>query len=167
MKSLERLHESCHFILVNSALLGLIFQHRNFLLASLLLAGLGDENDLTLQLMESVDRVFRRTADRIGVNQVTFAPVNRDLWNSKLTTGDVETTVVRGLLLDYDTELQLQRSGLSKGFLLSEWNAKAGPKYFVETVADVQKAVEQTAMAVTSRESIGCCYSDLTFSLGV
>src|SRR6516162_7990034 len=85
---------------------------------ALLLVGLGDEDALSLKLMEAVGRVSLREAVRLGVSRVAFAPLIRDQGNSKLPTGEVETAVVRGMLLGYDTEKRLQKEGLSKEFNL-------------------------------------------------
>src|SRR6516165_11598733 len=71
---------------------------------ALLLVGLGDEDALSLKLLEAVGRVSLREAVRLGVSRVAFAPLIRDQGNSKFSTGDVGTPVVRGMLLAYDTE---------------------------------------------------------------
>jgi len=115
---------------------------------ALLLVGLGDEDSLSLQLMEAVGRVSLREAARLGVSRVAFAPLLRDQGNSKLGTGDVETAVVRGVLLAYDTQKRLQKEELSKEFALAEWNVEAGAEYFDETVAGVQKGIEQARKAI-------------------
>src|SRR5206468_1328785 len=120
---------------------------------ALLLVGLGDEDALSLNLMEGVGRVSVREAARLGVNRVAFAPILRDQGNSKLGTGDVETAVVRGMLLAYDTEKRLQKEALSKEFTLDEWNVEAGPAYFDDTVAGTQKAIEQAAKAIKDRSA--------------
>jgi hypothetical protein len=120
---------------------------------ALLLVGLGDEDALSLNLMEGVGRVSLREAARLGVNRVAFAPLLRDQGNSKLGTGDVETAVVRGMLLAYDTEKRLQKETLSKEFTLDEWSVEAGPAYFDETVAGVQKAIQQAGKAIQDRSA--------------
>src|SRR5215471_5574563 len=76
---------------------------------ALLLVGLGDEEALSLKLMEAVGRVSLQEAVRLGANRVAFAPLIRDQGNSKYSTDDVETAVVRGMLLAYDTEKRLQK----------------------------------------------------------
>src|SRR5438046_2656062 len=88
---------------------------------ALLLVGLGDEDALSLNLMEGVGRVALREAAQLGVSRVAFAPLIRDQGNTKLGTGDVETAVVRGMLLAYDTEKRLQKEALGKEFTLDEW----------------------------------------------
>jgi hypothetical protein len=120
---------------------------------ALLLVGLGDEDALSLKLMEAVGRVSLREAARLGVSRVAFAPLIRDQGNTKLGTGDVETAVVRGMLLAYDTEKRLQKERLAKDFTLEEWNVEAGPKYFDETVTGVQKAIEEADKAIKDRSA--------------
>jgi hypothetical protein len=120
---------------------------------ALLLVGLGDEDGLSLKLMEAVGRVSLREAVRLGVSRVAFAPLIRDQGNTKLGTGDVETAVVRGMLLAYDTEQRLQKEGLGKPFMLEEWWVEAGPAYFDETVAGVKKASAEATDLIKARGS--------------
>jgi hypothetical protein len=120
---------------------------------ALLLVGLGDEDALSLKQMEGVGRVSLREAARLGVSRVAFAPLIRDQGNKKLGTGDVETAVVRGMLLAYDTEKRLQKEGLSKEFTLDEWNVEAGPDYFDETVTGVKKAIEEAGKNIKDRST--------------
>ena len=118
---------------------------------ALLLVGLGDEDGLSLNLMEAIGRVSLREAARLGASRVAFAPLIRDQGNTKFGTGDVARSVVRGMLLAYDTEKRLQKEGLSKDFTLAQWNVEAGPKYFDDTVEGVQKAIEESAKAIENR----------------
>jgi hypothetical protein len=120
---------------------------------ALLLVGLGDEGALSLKLMEAVGRVSLREAARLGIRRVAFAPLIRDQGNTKFATGDVGTAVVRGMLLAYDTEKRLQKEGLTKEFTLDEWNVEAGPSYFDETVAGVQKAIEEAGKLIKERSA--------------
>jgi hypothetical protein len=120
---------------------------------ALLLVGLGDEDALSLKVLEGVGRVALREAARLGVSRVAFAPLIRDQGSKKLGTGDVETAVVRGMLLAYDTEKRLQKEGLGKEFTLGEWNAEAGPDYFDETVTGVRKAIEEAGKAIKDRSA--------------
>ena len=120
---------------------------------ALLLVGLGDEDALSLKVMERVGRVSLREAARLGVGRVAFAPLIRDQGNTKLGTGDVETAVVRGMLLAYDTQKRLQREGLSKEFTLDEWNVEAGPTYFDETVRGIQQAIEEAGKNIKERST--------------
>src|SRR5437868_6900174 len=118
---------------------------------ALLLVGIGDEDALSLKLMEAVGRVSLREAARLGVSRVAFAPLIRDQGSKKLGTGDVEMAVVRGMLLAYDTDKRLQKEGLSKDFTLDQWNVEAGPTYFDETVTGVQTAIAEAGKAIKDR----------------
>jgi hypothetical protein len=118
---------------------------------ALLLVGLGDEDALSLKVLEGVGRVALREAARLGASRVGFAPLIRDQGNTKFGTGDVEAAVVRGMLLAYDTDRRLQKEGLSKDFTLEQWNVEAGPTFFDETVTGVQKAIEEADKAIKDR----------------
>lgn len=120
---------------------------------ALLLVGLGDQSTLSLNLMEAVGRVSLREAARLGVSHVAFAPLIRDQGNNKFGTGEVETAVVRGMLLAYDTEKRLQKEGLSKDFTLEQWNVEAGPAYFDETVNGIEKAIHEAQGEIGKRSS--------------
>lgn len=118
---------------------------------ALLLVGLGSEEDLSLKLLEEVGRAGLREAARRGVKRVAYAPLIRDQGNTKLAAGDVAIAVVRGMLVAYDTEKRLQKEGLATTYTLDEWNVEAGPQYFDETVAAVEKAIQQATTALKDR----------------
>jgi hypothetical protein len=118
---------------------------------SLLLIGLGDESQLSVTTMERVGQTSLRQAKAIGATKVAFAPLLRDQGNSALGVGAVETAVVKGMLLAYDTELRLQNEGLSNDYKLTDWSVEAGPAYFDETVAGVREAVSQAAAETANR----------------
>jgi hypothetical protein len=120
---------------------------------ALLLVGLGNEDALSLDVMERVGRVSLRAASQAGVKRVAFAPLIRDQGNSKLPAGDVALAVVRGMLLAHDTEVRLQKEGLTKSNGLEEWIVEAGPDYFNETVTAVEKAIQQTDTALKERKT--------------
>lgn len=121
----------------------------------LLLIGLGAEADLSLERMESVGRTALREAVLAGARSVAFAPMIKDAGNDKLAAGDVETAVVRGMLLAYDTEKRLQKQGFAADYSLEKWIVEAGPAYFDRTVAGVTKAVEQAKQAIDKRDDSG------------
>jgi hypothetical protein len=120
---------------------------------ALLLVGLGDEEALSLQLLERVGQASLREAVRLGVSRVAFAPLIRDQGNSKFSTGDVGMAVARGMLLAYDTEKRLQKEGFGKPFTLEEWWVEAGPAYFDETDAGVTKATAEATDLIKAREA--------------
>jgi hypothetical protein len=119
----------------------------------LLLIGLGDESQLSLDTMEQVGRAAIREAHRLGATKVAFAPLLRDQGNKTLGVGAVETAVVRGMLLGYDTDLRLQAEGLSDKYQLAEWWVEAGPAYFDETAGGVEQAVTEAAAVIAKRPS--------------
>ena len=118
---------------------------------SLLLIGLGDEATLSLAKMERVGKEAVRTASRLGVDKVAFAPLIRDQGNSTFSTGDVARSVLRGALLANNTERRLQKEGLGKAFSLKEWIEEAGPAFFDETVNAARKAVQEADAAINGR----------------
>src|SRR6266550_6599766 len=76
---------------------------------ALLLVGVGNEESLSLSVMERIGRVSLREAAVHGAKRVAFAPLLRDQGNSKLPVGEVGSAVVRAVLLAYDTQLRLQK----------------------------------------------------------
>jgi|GEM_PF-849584 len=118
---------------------------------ALLLIGLGEEARLSLSTMERVGKVAYREAARLGAQKVAFAPLIRDQGNDRFKTGDVETAFVRGLLLAHDTDRRLQQEGFAKRYELAQWWIEAGPAYFDETVAGVEKAVTEAADLIKAR----------------
>src|SRR5262249_22690194 len=118
---------------------------------ALLLVGLGEEGALSLEVLERVGRAALREAARLGVSKVAYAPLIRDQGNSKFGTGDVASAVLRGVLLAYDTEKRLGKEGLGKPFTLRQWNVEAGPAFFDDTVAGVQKGIEEAKAAAARR----------------
>jgi len=120
---------------------------------ALLLVGLGEEDALSLKVMERVGKASLREAARLGIGQVAFAPLIRDQGNSKLAAGDVETAAVRGVLLAYDTEKRLQKEGLARKFTLEQWNVEAGPAFFDDTAAGVRKGIEEAKVAAGKRSA--------------
>jgi Cytosol aminopeptidase family, N-terminal domain len=120
---------------------------------ALLLVGLGKEESLSLKVMERVGRVSLRESAQAGVKRVAFAPLIRDQGNSKFSAGDVETAIVRAMLLAYDTEKRLQQEGLAKPYSLDEWVVEAGPDYFDETAAAVEKAIKQATASLKDRST--------------
>lgn len=112
---------------------------------SLLLIGIGDESQLSLNTLEQVGQTALRQAKAVGATKVAFAPLLRDQGNSAFAVGAVETAVVKGMLLAYETELHLQNEALSNDYQLTDWNVEAGPAYFDETIAGVREAVSQAA----------------------
>jgi hypothetical protein len=119
----------------------------------LLLVGIGDQQSLSLERMERVGRVAYREAARLGAARVAFAPLIRDQGNDRLPTGEVARLVVRGLLLARDTDVRLQKEGLSKKFAMDEWVEEAGPDFYRETIAGMQTGIEEAKSAIGKRKA--------------
>lgn len=120
---------------------------------ALVLVGLGAEESLSLAVMERVGRVSLRQAVKAGVKRAALAPLIRDQGNSKLPAGDVEVAVVGAMLLAYDTEKRLQKEGLAKPYALEEWIVEAGPDFFDETVAGVEKGINAAKAILKERSA--------------
>jgi leucyl aminopeptidase len=121
---------------------------------ALLLVGLGDEDQLSLETMEQVGRAALRQARLLHATKVGFAPLIRDQGNKALDVGAVGTAVVRGMLLAYDTDRRLQAAGLSDKYQLEQWWVEAGPAYFDDTVGGVRQGVIEAASLIVKRRSI-------------
>jgi hypothetical protein len=118
---------------------------------ALLLIGLGDEGQLSLDTMEQVGRAAAREAHLLHATKIAFAPLIRDQGNKALGVGEVENAVVRGMLLAYDTDRRLQAEGLSNNYQLAEWWVEAGPAFFDETITGVRQAVTAAAALIAKR----------------
>src|SRR5262249_47753595 len=120
---------------------------------ALLLVGLGEESALSLEVLERVGKVALREVARLGVGKVAYAPLIREQGNSKFAAGDVAAAVLRGVLLAYDTGKRIHKEGLAKPFTLRQWNVEAGPAFFDDTVAGVQKGIEEAKATTAKRPS--------------
>ncbi|XGV94803.1 MAG: M17 family peptidase N-terminal domain-containing protein [Leptolyngbya sp. BL-A-14] len=119
----------------------------------LLLIGLGDEKNLSLETMQRVGTVALREAVRLKTSNVSFAPILRDQNNATLDTGDVAKAVMENVILAYDTEKRLQKQGLAHPFTINEWVYEAGVDFFAGAVAKVKQAVDQTNAQIATRSS--------------
>jgi hypothetical protein len=118
----------------------------------LLLIGIGDQESLSLDRMERVGRVAYREVARIGAAKVAFAPLIRDQGNANLPTGDVARSVIRGLLLARDTDVRLQKEGLSKKYALEEWIEEAGAAFYMDTIAGMKTGIDEAKSAAGNRK---------------
>jgi hypothetical protein len=118
---------------------------------ALLLIGIGDEATLSLEKMERVGRVALREASRLGAKKVAFAPLIRDQGNSTFSTGDVARSVVKGAMLAYDTEKRMHREKLASTYTLEQWSEEAGPAFYDETYASVQRALNESTTLIGQR----------------
>ncbi|MER6946219.1 M17 family peptidase N-terminal domain-containing protein [Nonomuraea sp. NPDC000554] len=117
----------------------------------LLVIGLGDAGQASLDLMNKVGAVAAREAVRTRSATVSFAPLLRDQSFSRLDTAQVGAEVVEGALLAYDTEARFQRQDLQPCFALKHWYYEAGPTYYPGVVTKVGQAVKDATAQVNRR----------------
>jgi hypothetical protein len=117
----------------------------------LLLIGLGDDETLSLEKLERVGRVAYREAAKLGATSAAFAPLIRDQGNDRLPAGDVETSLIRGLLLARDTDQRMQKEGLAKKYGLTTWVVEAGPAFYKDTIAGVHQGIKTADVMIKAR----------------
>jgi hypothetical protein len=117
-----------------------------------LLIGVGDAKELSLDRMRLVGRIALREAVRVGAKNVSFAPTLRDQGSNVIDVGEGDAAVVEQMLLAYDTEKRLQQQGLAPKFSISSWVIEAGPKYFEGVNTHVADAVKAASEKIQQRD---------------
>ena len=117
----------------------------------LLLIGLGDEKNLSLDTLKVVGRVAANEAIRLQARNVSFAPTIRDQGNTTIGVGDGDGTVVENLLLTYDTNRRLQKEHLAAPLITDLWTIDAGTKYYEDAVQKVGESIEKATRAIEKR----------------
>ena len=117
-----------------------------------LLVGYGDDSRFSLDVIRRIGTTAVREASRLGAKKAAFAPAIRDQGNSKFSTGDVERENVQGIILAYDTEKRLQQQRLAAPIALEQFYLEAGPEFFEETVAGVEKGIAAANAALAQRD---------------
>lgn len=118
-----------------------------------LLIGLGDEKELSIDKLKIAGRIAAREAVRLQATHVSFAPTLRDQGSSVIDVGDGDAAVVEQLILAYDTEKRLQEQKLSPKFDINEWIIEAGPSYFENAASKVEQAVANASAQIQARSS--------------
>lgn len=118
-----------------------------------LLIGLGDEKDLSLDKLRVAGRIAVREAVRLQAKNVSFAPTLRDQGSSVIEVGEGDAAVVEQVLLAYDTEKHLQKLGLTPKFSIFSWVIEAGPSYFESANTHIEAVIHQTAEALKQRDT--------------
>ncbi|ADO72157.1 M17 family peptidase N-terminal domain-containing protein [Stigmatella aurantiaca] len=118
-----------------------------------LLIGIGEAKELSLDRLRLVGRIALREAVRLGVKHVSFAPTLRDQGSSVIDVGEGDAAVVEQMLLAYDTEKRLQQQGLAPKLRLSSWVIEAGPKYFEGVNTHVGDAIKAAGEQIQQRDS--------------
>jgi hypothetical protein len=119
----------------------------------LMMIGYGPRNDIKLDTMSRVAGAVVREAIRLQATRPAYAPALIDQGFKGFPPASVGEAFIQGLVLAYDTEMRLQRQGLSKPFTFQEFALEAGPHYFKDVISGVEKGVEK-ARAEIGRRSI-------------
>ena len=119
-----------------------------------LLIGVGDEQQVSVETMKNVGTVALRNAMLLNASTVSFAAGLQDQNVKKLDVGDVAGAVVTGVILAYDTEKRLQERGLLPQHNLDEWVIEAGPPFFNRTIEGVDAAVKKADADVAARKPL-------------
>jgi hypothetical protein len=120
----------------------------------LVLIGLGEEAQLSLETMRRAGAVALREAARLGARSAAFGAALRDQGNETLPVGDVGRSVMQGALLAFDTERRLAKEGLRSGLVLQEWVLLAGPQYFHEVAPEAGAGVAAAIASAKSRPNM-------------
>jgi len=117
------------------------------------LVGLGDEAKPSPDTKERVRESCPPGSRAAGATKAVFVLRIRDQQHDTSKNGEVETAVVRDVLLAYDTEVRFPARGLAEAHSLEGRRAEAGLAYFDETVASVKKTVEEAEAAAKGRRA--------------
>ena len=118
-----------------------------------LLIGVGDESDLSLEKLKLAGRIAAREAVRLKAANVSFAPTMRDQGSSRIDVGDGDAAFVEAWVLAYDTEKKLQQQGLAPSADVATLTIEAGPKYFEGASAKVGEAVTSATATLEQRST--------------
>ncbi|ACT51924.1 M17 family peptidase N-terminal domain-containing protein [Methylovorus glucosotrophus] len=116
-----------------------------------LLIGVGDEKNLSLESLRLAGRIAIREAVRLNAHHVSFAPTLRDQGSSVIEVGAGDAAVVEEGLLAYDTEKRLQAQGLAPAFDIQEWVIEAGPKYYQSVNTQIDRAIQQVSLTLQKK----------------
>jgi hypothetical protein len=106
----------------------------------LLLIGLGSRNHFSAGLMVDVGRVGMRAALSLGVTSYAHAS---DLKDGGLDspTGEVATNVIKGAMDAYETELFLQKEGMTSKKPLVKLTLLAGQPFYEPSVGSIKEFI--------------------------
>ena len=123
----------------------------------LMVIGLGDEKNLSLDALRLVGRVAAREAVRLNASHVAWAPVIHDEGNSTIEVGLGDRTFAEQFLSAYDTEKRLQAQGLEPDFSIENLTIEAGPSYFESAVKQVGEGIDSMTAELSQRDSAPYC----------
>ncbi|HZZ44188.1 MAG TPA: M17 family peptidase N-terminal domain-containing protein [Tepidisphaeraceae bacterium] len=117
----------------------------------ILLIGVGDEKDLTLDKLQTVGSIAARESLRLKAATVSFAPTLRDQGSTRIDVPDGDASITTGWILAYDTEMKLQSQHLSPLAKIPSLTIEAGPKYFPSTLIKVTTAIKAATTTLQQR----------------
>lgn len=120
----------------------------------LMVIGLGDEKELSLDTLRTVGRIAAREAVRLKAKHVAWAPVIRDEGNTAVDVGAGDRAFAEQMLSAYDTEKRLQEQGLAPKFSIESFVIEAGPTYFDGVVKEVGKGIDSMAAQLSQRDTV-------------
>jgi leucyl aminopeptidase len=120
----------------------------------LLVIGLGEEKDLSLDILRIVGRIAAREAVRLKAKHVAWAPVIRDEGNTAIDVGEGDRAFAEQMISSYDTEKRLQEQGLAPKFSIESFVIEAGPTYFHGVVKEVGKGIDSMAAQLSQRDTV-------------
>jgi hypothetical protein len=118
-----------------------------------LLIGIGNEADITVDRLRLVGEIAARESVRLGASHVSFAPTLRDQGSTRVDVGDGDAVFATGWILAYDTEKKFANQGLITSANVSTLTIEAGPKYFDGAVSKVADAVQDTTAKLHERST--------------
>jgi Cytosol aminopeptidase family, N-terminal domain len=111
----------------------------------LLIIGLGDSQNFTLQRMEFVGSIVYRESNRLGVAHPSFAPTILDGGVTKFNTGEVAERFYAGFLRALRTHTLLRNEGASTAPALQDLTFLAGPAHAADTQQGLERAIANAA----------------------
>jgi hypothetical protein len=121
--------------------------------SQVLLIGIGNEADITLDRLRLIGEIAAREAARLGTSHVSFAPGLRDQGSTRVDVGDGDAAFTTGWILAYDTQKRLASQDLSSAPDVSTLTIEAGPKFFDTAVSKVTDAVQSATATLHDRSA--------------
>jgi Cytosol aminopeptidase family, N-terminal domain len=118
-----------------------------------LVIGLGEEKDLSLDILRIVGRIAAREAVRLKAKHIAWAPVIRDEGNTAIDVGEGDRAFAEQLLSAYDTEKRLQAQGLASKFSIESLVIEAGPSFFDGAVRQVGQGIDSVTVELQKRDA--------------
>src|SRR5437867_1719450 len=115
--------------------------------------GLGEEKDVSLDMLRIVGRIAAREAVRLKAKHVAWAPVIRDEGNIAIDVGEGDRAFAEEMLAAYDTEKRLQTQGLAPKFSIESFVIQAGPSFFDGAVKQVGQGIDSVTAKLQKRDA--------------